>query len=235
MALTATPPPSPAPCPYSIRFAAYQANGTTHDNAEYVAYLKGGDGKAFSASFALVGASGTQTVSVVAAAPDSAFLFITHRPDVTSIQLTGVSEAGGAAYSDCGAPFPIPQIDWTVTPTFDDTVSWIVQGAVTAFAISRPQPTAILQPEYPDELRKKELQGTCRVAVDIDATGAVADAELLASSGDPLLDAIAQKAAVGQRFVPARLPAGAGGGNTAAALDLTFAFSPGMVTVREQP
>jgi TonB family protein len=241
--LIAAPPAANPPCPYSISFAAYDANGTQADYAEYVAYVQGGKGDAYAATFTLGTANGATPVTVDVSVPDArssparlrpAILFVTHRPDVAWIRLASVSVAGEIEYDDCTKPYPIPQILWTVTPTFDDSAAWIVKGGVTAVVISAPNPTTLLEPDYPAQARKRDLQGTCVVAVDVSADGDVDDAELVSSSGSPLLDAIAVKAALGNRFEPAMLPKSAGGSAIGSALEITFTFSPGMVTVRDR-
>jgi TonB family protein len=230
--------PSPSPCPYSVDYAAYQAYGTAKDSAEYIAYLSGGDGTPYTASFIVFSPSGSETASVqipgvrVGTPPvRSAALFVTHRQDVVWIQLASVTTADGRTYPNCDVPYAIPQIAWTATPSYDDAASWIDPTRVTGIAVTPPTPTSLIEPDLPEFARKAGLIGTCIVALEVESNGSVEDAELVTSSGWPQLDAAALKAANAQSFSPARLPRALGGTAIGAVIFEQFTYSPGMVTV----
>lgn len=58
-------------------------------------------------------------------------------------------------------------------------------------------------PEYPIEAARRREQGAVSLALHIDATGAVAEVEVLRSSGSPRLDAAAREALAKWHFRPA--------------------------------
>jgi protein TonB len=59
-------------------------------------------------------------------------------------------------------------------------------------------------PEYPPEARRTGVEGTVRVALDVDAAGAVTAARVVVGSGHRLLDRAALQALRRWRFAPAR-------------------------------
>jgi len=73
------------------------------------------------------------------------------------------------------------------------------------FVAARPTRGACPPPAYPEEARLRGVEGRAILRLSIDATGRVASAELVESSGSASLDAAALDAARGWRFEPATL------------------------------
>jgi protein TonB len=67
---------------------------------------------------------------------------------------------------------------------------------------SRPRPISMPQPAYTDEARTATIEGRVRVRIEVDATGAVSNVEVLEGLGHGL-DEAAIEAVRGARFDPA--------------------------------
>lgn len=61
------------------------------------------------------------------------------------------------------------------------------------------------QPDYPEEARRQNAKGSATVFVTLTSTGEVHDAQVAVSSGNPWLDVSALLAALGSRYIPARV------------------------------
>ncbi|HTW92016.1 MAG TPA: energy transducer TonB [bacterium] len=68
----------------------------------------------------------------------------------------------------------------------------------------KPQPVSIPVPAYPEVVRVAGIEGRVVVQALIDTDGSVAAVQMLASSGNALLDAASCEAAQGAKFTPAR-------------------------------
>ena len=80
-------------------------------------------------------------------------------------------------------------------------------GAVdpTTVGLTPPRPRTEIVPAYPRSARASGLQGTVKIAALIDESGALVNAEVLASSGHASLDRAALEAVRHARFAPAVL------------------------------
>jgi protein TonB len=68
-----------------------------------------------------------------------------------------------------------------------------------------PRPIALVLPEYPEQEKKRRVEGVVRVSLHIDETGRVVDAVVVENTtGSELCAAAALRAAKGTRFIPAR-------------------------------
>lgn len=67
-----------------------------------------------------------------------------------------------------------------------------------------PKPRRNIKPDYPRESRQRGEQGNVTLEIDVNAQGTVDDVRVAQSSGFPLLDEAAVKAARGARFSPAK-------------------------------
>lgn len=79
-----------------------------------------------------------------------------------------------------------------------------VNPSVTAGDDRRPQLIENRPPDYPPQAVADRLQGMVLLRIHISSTGNVARAEIIQSTGHPLLDAAAVRAVVSWRFIPAR-------------------------------
>jgi TonB family protein len=207
-------------CPLSIAFAALQATGTERASRAYIAYLDGKVRKGDAVAFTLDTGKGVATVRVDDAT-SGAVLFVVPRADATSIGIVGCTDS---------KPYEIRPTALTRDFTFDDTAGWIQGTAPTAIPIAPPSLTTILLPDYAARAHRRNLQGEVHLVVAIGRDGVVQDAEALEPSGSFDLDQLAINAGMTLRFVPARLPAQAGGGALDAVVDVTITFTPGTVT-----
>jgi len=66
-----------------------------------------------------------------------------------------------------------------------------------------PRPRRAIRPDYPRESRKRGEQGDVTLEIDVNAQGTVDAVRVARSSGFPLLDEAAEKAALAARFTPA--------------------------------
>lgn len=68
-----------------------------------------------------------------------------------------------------------------------------------------PRPIALVLPEYPEEDKRKKVEGVVKVSLHIDETGRVIDAVVVENTtGSERCAAAALRAAKGTRFIPAR-------------------------------
>jgi len=84
-----------------------------------------------------------------------------------------------------------------------------------------PQPRRNIRPDYPRESRQRGERGDVTLEIDVNGEGAVDDARVVQSSGFPLLDEAAAKAARAARFTPAK----SGGKPVPSTARLTFNFN----------
>lgn len=77
-------------------------------------------------------------------------------------------------------------------------------GAGPANGCVPPQFRVRYTPPYPEEARAERLEGVVLLLVSVDAAGRVADAQIVSSSGHPLLDRAALDSVRSWRFEPAR-------------------------------
>jgi TonB family protein len=63
---------------------------------------------------------------------------------------------------------------------------------------------ALQRPEYPEEARRRGIEGHVSVIARVDTLGAVAEAEILKPSGEPTLDMASKAAVLRCRFKPYR-------------------------------
>lgn len=76
------------------------------------------------------------------------------------------------------------------------------QGRVPMFLSDELIIVRMVRPEYPEEVRARGVEGKVAVLALIDTLGGVADAEVMAASGEPQLDRAAEKAVRQCRFRP---------------------------------
>ncbi|MEO0115888.1 MAG: TonB family protein [candidate division WOR-3 bacterium] len=67
----------------------------------------------------------------------------------------------------------------------------------------RLQPVELVQPEYPESVKQKNLSGKVIVEALVDTNGLIVNARVLKSSGYEILDSAALKSALKSRFEPA--------------------------------
>jgi TonB family protein len=63
----------------------------------------------------------------------------------------------------------------------------------------------LVRPEYPDEARRREIEGHVAVLARVDTLGRVVEAEVMTPSGEPTLDLASRSAVMRCRFRPYRL------------------------------
>jgi len=83
-----------------------------------------------------------------------------------------------------------------------------------------PKPRRTIRPDYPRESRQRGEQGEVSLELDVDEHGAVGDVRVIRSSGYPLLDEAAVRAARAARFTPAK----SAGRSVSSAARLTLEF-----------
>jgi periplasmic protein TonB len=96
-----------------------------------------------------------------------------------------------------GVPTAAPTIAPTVAPTEAPTPSGPVEVTDADFL-----PGGRVVPDYPDMAKEQNIQGDCTVRITVGPDGTVLAAEVSVSSGSPLLDNAALKAAKESRFRP---------------------------------
>ncbi|MFQ5603042.1 MAG: energy transducer TonB [bacterium] len=76
---------------------------------------------------------------------------------------------------------------------------------VRGLKLTPPRPLAWVFPEYPEDEKKKGVQGTVKLSIHIDKTGKVVEVVVLENTtGSQKCAQAAREAALGSRFVPAR-------------------------------
>ena len=89
-------------------------------------------------------------------------------------------------------------------PTRSSPVSRPAPAAEPASQPARPRPDGCPPPSYPPLARRRGQSGTVRLRISIDASGGVDAVKVEGSSGYPLLDRAALRAARRWRFSPAQ-------------------------------
>lgn len=234
IALTPIARAAAPPCP-TIEFAALQATGSKHASAQYAAYLKTADATPTSVDF-VVGFEGRDPSRPVRLAlnpsgsmfgqKNPAVLFVTPHADVEWIQIVSFRQSGVPTTDCSSAPRYELKATKIETPTFDDSAPWAhpykaiqFTGAGQASLLAR------------ENAALRGMTGSSRLVAVVGADGIVKGATVLESSGEQSLDDAAIKAAMETRFHPARLPEFLGGGAIASVVDLSFTFTPGLVSV----
>jgi len=148
---------------------------------------------------AAVEAVAAQAVSVPTAVEASA----AHEP---SPRLS--TSGGGAAVASGSAPGrraeAIPRSGGTPSVASGVTVASAVAPGASPLVLAQPLYRENPAPEYPPLARRRGLEGTVVLAVQVDVTGRAAEVLVNHSSGQPLLDEAALKAVKSWRFEPGR-------------------------------
>lgn len=124
---------------------------------------------------------------------------VTHppQPRASSVPMLKHVEPVVVAHAKTG-PAAAAAVRTTPAPTVAPTNAPCITPNVPATLAASPPPADI-----PDAARAQAVNGTTRVQVRLDATGAVLDADVIATSGSPALDAAARTIALGASYDPA--------------------------------
>jgi TonB family protein len=78
-------------------------------------------------------------------------------------------------------------------------------GQVPIFQSDELVIETLVRPEYPEEVRQRGIEGHVAVLARVDTLGRVQEAEVMSTSGEPMLDAASRTAVLRCRFRPYRV------------------------------
>ena len=175
--------------------------------------------------------SGSQVVADVAL-PEAA---LAHVEDPSSVPLpvpdeladaatmaTQTKVAGVAAPAATGTSGPVVILPETSRKeVYDDNKPAPIAFKYTKSAV-KPEPIKLVQPDYPENARRLNIEGTATLYLWLRKDGTVATVSIFKSSGSGLLDTSAARAALKSTFSPAK---GADGNPVNVWVSVPFRFS----------
>jgi TonB family protein len=129
--------------------------------------------------------------------------------------------AGVAAPAATGTGPVVILPETTKRENYDDNKPAPIAFKYTKSAI-KPEPIKLVQPDYPENARRLNIEGTATLYLWLRKDGTVATVSIFKTSGNALLDTAAAKAALKSTFTPAK---GADGNPVNVWVSVPFRFS----------